>query len=159
MPICRFSALRLAAVALGLLAVDCASAQQTSTPDLPSDIPVKLKPAEESFDFTKREVMIPMRDGVGLHTVILLPKGVTHAPLLLTRTPYGASKAVSQNDSSHLQSVVPSGDDIVAVSGYIRVFQDVRGKYGSAGSYVMNRPLRGPLNSSATDHSTDTYDT
>ena len=163
MPICRFSALRLAAVtlgvSLGLLAFDLACAQQASTPDLPSDIPVKLKPAEASFDFTKREVMIPMRDGVGLHTVILLPKGVTHAPLLLTRTPYGASKAVSQTDSSHLQSVVPWGDDIVAVSGYIRVYQDVRGKYGSAGSYVMNRPLRGPLNNSTTDHSTDTYDT
>jgi putative CocE/NonD family hydrolase len=45
------------------------------------------------------------------------------------------------------------------VSGYIRVFQDVRGKYGSEGSYVLNRPLRGPLNSSTTDQSTDTWDT
>ena len=39
------------------------------------------------------------------------------------------------------------------------MYQDVRGKYGSEGNYVMNRPLRGPLNRSATDHSTDTYDT
>jgi len=127
--------------------------------DLPSDIPAKLQPAEASFDFAKRDVMIPMRDGVKLHTVILLPKGLAHAPLLLTRTPYGASKAVNGTDSSHLESVLPWGDDIVAVSGYIRVYQDVRGKYGSEGSYVMNRPLRGPLNNSATDHSTDTYDT
>jgi putative CocE/NonD family hydrolase len=127
--------------------------------DLPSDIPAKLAPAEESFDFIKRDVMIPMRDGIKLHTVILLPKRLTHAPMLLTRTPYGASKAASGADSTHLESVVPWGDDIVAVSGYIRVYQDVRGKYGSEGSYVMNRPLRGPLNNSATDHSTDTYDT
>jgi len=127
--------------------------------DLPSDIPAKLAPAEESFDFIKRDVMIPTRDGVKLHTVILLPKRLTHAPMLLTRTPYGASKAASGADSTHLESVVPWGDDIVAVSGYIRVYQDVRGKYGSEGSYVMNRPLRGPLNNSATDHSTDTYDT
>ena len=145
---------RLIAVALGLLAAAPAFAE-----DLPSDIPAKLKPAEEAFDFTKRDVMIPMRDGVKLHTIILLPKGLTHAPLLLTRTPYGASKSVSQADSTHLQSVLPWGDDIVTMSGYLRVYQDVRGKYGSEGNYVMNRPLRGPLNNSATDHSTDTYDT
>ncbi len=95
--------------------------------DLPSDIPAKLQPAEESFDFAKRDVMIPMRDGIKLHTVIFLPKGLTHAPLLLTRTPYGASKAVSETESTHLESVLPWGDDIVSVSGYIRVFQDVRG--------------------------------
>lgn len=143
---------------MGILASSVVLAQQPAT-DLPSDIPAKLKPAEQEFDFAKRDVMIPMRDGVKLHTVILLPKGLTHAPLLLTRTPYGASKAISQNDSTHLDSVLPGSDDIVALSGYIRVYQDVRGKYGSEGSYVMNRPLRGPLNSSATDHSTDTYDT
>jgi uncharacterized protein len=149
---------RVIAVAIGILVSSLVLAQQPSS-DLPSDIPGKLKPAEQEFDFAKRDVMIPMRDGVKLHTVILLPKGLTHAPLLLTRTPYGASKAVAQNDSTHLDSVVPWGDDIVALSGYIRVYQDVRGKYGSEGSYVMSRPLRGPLNNSATDHSTDTYDT
>jgi len=143
---------------LGILACGVGLAQQVA-PDLPSDIPAKLQPAEQEFDFTKRDVMIPMRDGVKLHTVILLPKGLTRAPLLLTRTPYGASKAVTQSDSTHLDSVLPWGDDIVAFSGYIRVYQDIRGKYGSEGSYVMNRPLRGPLNNSTTDHSTDTYDT
>lgn len=142
-----------------IAAAACLLAAASFAQDLPSDIPARLAPAEESFDFAKRDVMIPMRDGVKLHTVILLPKGLTHAPLLLTRTPYGASKAVSGADSAHLESVVPWGDDIVAVSGYIRVYQDVRGKYGSEGNYVMNRPLRGPLNNSATDHSTDTYDT
>jgi hypothetical protein len=48
---------------------------------------------------------------------------------------------------------------VFAVGGYIRVFQDVRGKYGSEGEYFMTRPLRGPLNSTNTDNSTDAYDT
>ena len=43
--------------------------------------------------------------------------------------------------------------------GYIRVMQDVRGKTWIEGDYVMTRPLRGPLNDTAVDHSTDTYDT
>ena len=43
--------------------------------------------------------------------------------------------------------------------GYIRVFQDIRGKYGSEGDYVITRPLRGPLNPTATDHTTDAWDT
>ena len=146
------------AVAAAALAVG-----QAVTPparaDLPSDIPGKLDAADEAFDFVKRDVMIPMRDGVKLHTVILLPRGQQNLPLLLTRTPYGASSAVEKRHSTHLGSILPSGDDVVAVSGYIRVFQDVRGKYGSEGSYVMNRPLRGPLNGSDTDQSTDTWDT
>jgi putative CocE/NonD family hydrolase len=103
--------------------------------------------------------MIPMRDGIKLHTVILVPKGVTRAPILLTRTPYGATMSTTRAESAHLKAVLPYGDDVVSVSGYIRVYQDVRGKYGSEGNYVMNRPLRGPLNASATDHSTDTWDT
>ena len=50
-------------------------------------------------------------------------------------------------------------DELVARDGYIRVLQDVRGKHGSEGDYVMTRPLRGPLNGAAVDHATDTYDT
>ncbi len=56
-------------------------------------------------------------------------------------------------------AILPQGDEVFVAEGYIRVFQDVRGKYGSEGEYFMTRPLRGPLNSSATDHSTDAYDT
>ncbi len=54
---------------------------------------------------------------------------------------------------------LPQGDEVFVMDGYIRVFQDVRGKYGSEGDYVMTRPLKGPLNASAVDHSTDAYDT
>ena len=56
-------------------------------------------------------------------------------------------------------ATLPQGDEVFVADGYIRVFQDVRGKYGSEGDYVMTRPLRGPLNSSEVDHSTDAYDT
>ena len=61
--------------------------------------------------------------------------------------------------SPHLTEVVPQMVEIAARDGYIIVWQDVRGKYGSEGDYVMNRPLQGPLNHSGVDHATDTYDT
>ncbi len=126
------------------------------------DIPAEFKIAEESFDHHRREVEMAMRDGVKLHTVILIPKapgGAGKMPILLTRTPYDADKATTRAASPRLQAVVSSADDVVALAGYIRVFQDVRGKYGSEGEYVMNRPLRGPLNPTAVDHATDTWDT
>jgi putative CocE/NonD family hydrolase len=127
--------------------------------DLPNDIPDKFEASNESFDFIRRDAMIPMRDGVKLHTVILVPKGAHAAPILLTRTPYGATRSTTLNHSTHMTSVLPRGDDILSMSGYVRVFQDVRGKYDSEGAYVMARPIRGALNDSATDHSTDTWDT
>ncbi len=110
-------------------------------------------------DYAIRDLMIPMRDGVRLHTIIVVPKGATQAPILLTRTPYDASGHIQRNQSPHVQAIVPHGDDVFIADGYIRVFQDVRGKYGSEGEYVTTRPLRGPLNPTAVDHSTDTYDT
>ena len=103
--------------------------------------------------------MIPMRDGVKLFTVIMLPKGARDAPMLLTRTPYNASKRVTRNKSPHLIASLPQGDEFFAADGYIRVFQDVRGKYGSEGAFVMTRPVRGPLNPTATDETTDAWDT
>ena len=106
--------------------------------------------------------MIPMRDGVKLHTVILVPKGAKNAPILLTRTPYNANDLTTHAHSSHLGPILYGYDnatDVIVEGGYIRVIQDVRGKYGSEGDYVMNRPLHGPLNPTPVDHSTDTYDT
>ncbi|WP_409975971.1 CocE/NonD family hydrolase [Xanthomonas graminis] len=110
-------------------------------------------------DYVKREVMIPMRDGVKLHTVIVLPKGAQHAPMLLTRTPYDASSRASRLASPHMRDLLPQGDEVFVDGGYIRVFQDIRGKYGSQGDYVMTRPLRGSLNGSKVDHATDAWDT
>ena len=145
----------LAGLALGT-AADGAPAPPA---DLPSDIPAHFERAVPAMDFVKRDVMITMRDGIALHTVIVLPRGARGAPMLLTRTPYGASSDAAVNNSTHLKAVLSIGNDTVVDGGYIRVYQDVRGKYGSKGSYVMNRPLRGPLNASRTDHSTDTFDT
>ena len=100
-----------------------------------------------------------MRDGVKLYTVIVIPKGAKNAPILFTRTPYDAAHRAARNQSEHMLAILPQGDEVFVADGYIRVFQDVRGKYGSEGDYVMTRPLRGPLNHSEVDHSTDAYDT
>jgi uncharacterized protein len=123
------------------------------------DIPKSFSFPRGSYDYVKREVMIPMRDGVKLFTVIMLPKGARNAPILLTRTPYNASKRVERNQSPSMLASLPQGDEVFAADGYIRVFQDVRGKYKSEGNYVMTRPVRGPLNPDATDHVTDAWDT
>jgi len=64
--------------------------------DLPSETPSSFTPVTTSFDYIKRDVMIPMRDGVKLHTVIVLPRGAKNAPMLLTRTPYSATAQTSQ---------------------------------------------------------------
>jgi predicted acyl esterase len=112
-----------------------------------------------SYDYVRREVMIPMRDGVKLYTVIILPKGAHDAPILFTRTPYNASKRTQRSQTIHMLATLPQGDEVFAADGYIRVFQDVRGKYKSEGEYVMTRPVRGPLNPTETDHVTDAYDT
>ena len=129
---------------------------------LKSDIPATFTPRTESFDHVRRTAMIPMRDGVKLYTVILVPKGAKGAPILLTRTPYSAKALTSHMESTQLASVLFGYDnatDVIIEGGYIRVVQDVRGKYDSEGEYVMNRPLRGPLNPTNVDHATDTYDT
>jgi len=130
------------------------------TPPMAPDITGKKFVAPTSaYDFEKRDVMIPMRDGVKLHTVIVVPKGARNAPILLTRTPYDASGRSSRMDSPRMIDILPEGDEVFVRGGYIRVFQDVRGKYGSQGDYVMTRPLRGPLNGTKVDHSTDAWDT
>jgi uncharacterized protein len=129
------------------------------TPPLAPDVPPKFEPPTRDADFEKRVVMIPMRDGVKLHTVIIVPRGAKRAPMVLTRTPYDADKRAGREPSKLMASTVGKGDDMLVAGGYIRVYQDVRGKHGSEGDYVMTRPLRGPLNDSKVDHSTDAYDT
>ncbi len=146
-----------------LVFAETTTAQRPSqTPTLPSERPEKLEPTNYGFDYVRREVMIPMRDGVKLHTVILVPKGAKNAPILLTRTPYNASELTTHTQSSHLGPSLYGYDnatDVIVEGGYIRVVQDIRGKYGSEGDYVMNRPLHGPQNPTPVDHATDTYDT
>ena len=146
------------AVGVAGIAVSSLAAQQQTTPLTP-DIPARFEAPTTGYDYVKREVMIPMRDGVKLHTVIVVPKGARNAPMLLTRTPYNASARAQRNASPSIVATLTLFDELFAADGYIRIYQDVRGKYGSEGEYVMTRPLRGPLNNSSVDHSTDAYDT
>ena len=97
-----------------------------------------------------RFVMIPMRDGVSLNTSVCEPTG-PHGPLpfLLTRTPYGIAA----------DTVVPDSYRFLAADGYIFVSQDIRGRYGSEGQFIMNHPLHDPADPKGVDESTDTYDT
>jgi putative CocE/NonD family hydrolase len=156
----------LPAVLFASILLAGSAAAQTPPPSnsetLPSETPAHLEPVTDSFDYTRREVMIPMRDGTKLHTVILIPKGAKNAPILLTRTPYNATDLTTHSFSSHLGPSLNGYDnalEVILEGGYIRVVQDIRGKYGSEGDYVMNRPLHGPLNPTTVDHATDTYDT
>jgi hypothetical protein len=152
---------RVVVLAIALCMLGFSAAAQTSA-GLPSETPSTFTPVTSSFDYVKRDVMIPMRDGVRLHTIIVLPKGAKNAPMLLTRTPYNAKVQVSHAESSHLGPSLWGYDnatEVIVGGGYIRVVQDVRGKYGSEGDYVMTRPLHGPLNPTPVDHATDTYDT
>jgi putative CocE/NonD family hydrolase len=151
--------------AIGFVAPSTAQQQQqppSKPATLPSETPATLQPVAAGFDYTRRDVMIPMRDGVKLHTVVLVPKGAKGAPILLTRTPYNATELTTHAQSAHLGPILTGYDnatDVIVDGGYIRVVQDVRGKYGSEGDYVMNRPLHGPQNPTMVDHATDTYDT
>jgi putative CocE/NonD family hydrolase len=151
----------IALLAVSLHSTVSAQAPQAGTEykPLPSDIPEKFTASKDGYDYIKRDVMIPMRDGVKLHTVIVIAKGAKDAPILLTRTPYNASGRVVRSESPHMINALPEGDELFVRDGYIRVFQDIRGKYGSEGTYVMTLPVIGPLNNSGVDEVTDAYDT
>jgi putative CocE/NonD family hydrolase len=141
-----------------LLCAYCGSVAAQTPLDTP-DMPKKYEAPKTGYDYEKRDVMIPMRDGVKLFTVIVVPKGVHNAPIILTRTPYNAAGRAARFHSPFILATLPQGDEVFVADGYIRVFQDIRGKNGSEGDFFMTRPLRGPLNSSSTDESTDAYDT
>ena len=149
----KSSALALAAV----LASAAAAAAQTlpMTPDIPAQF---VMPTIQN-DWIKRTVMIPMRDGTRLYTVIVMAKGTRDAPILLTRTPYNAKMRAERFASPHIVGELAQMDEPFVTDGYIRVYQDIRGKYGSEGDYVVTRPLIGPLNDTKIDHTTDTWDT
>jgi putative CocE/NonD family hydrolase len=152
---------RCLALAAALLGISLTVIAQNS-PAYPSETPAHFQPTNAGFDYQRRDVMISMRDGVKLHTVILVPNGAKNAPILLTRTPYDATALTSHEQSSHLGPILQGYDnavDVIVDGGYIRVVQDIRGKYGSEGDFIMNRPIHGPQNPTPIDESTDTYDT
>ena len=112
------------------------------------------KPVAFSALFVKTDAMIPMRDGVKLHTEIYAPKSATEKlPLFLTRTPYGLGD--DEAGYSHLLGLYRE----MFADGYIFVLQDIRGRYDSEGQFVMRRPPRDRADAKSIDEGTDTYDT
>ncbi len=106
--------------------------------------------------YDKQEVMIPMRDGVRLHTAIYAPRDRSRSyPILLLRTPYSCRP---YGADKYRTSLGP--DTTFAEDGYIFVYQDVRGRYLSEGTFADVRPHLTVKNSpSDIDESSDTYDT
>ncbi|HEY2470268.1 MAG TPA: CocE/NonD family hydrolase [Terracidiphilus sp.] len=139
----------------------CAASAVAQQNNLPADdlSPDFKAPAVEK-DYIKRVEMIRMRDGVKLYTVIVIPKGAKDAPILLDRTPYDAAKRAVRSESSHMLEALPLSDEVFVKAGYIIVYQDVRGKYGSEGPYLMTPPPVGSgYNPSGADDTTDGWDT
>lgn len=103
--------------------------------------------------------MIPMRDGVKLHTVVMIPANAdTDLPILVQRTPYGAAYTnMREGDSADLSNNLYYGN--MAKEGYIFVFQDIRGKYRSEGYMQIHQPIIHLSEPGAVDESTDAYDT
>ncbi len=155
-----FLLVTLSACALSSASITgAAEAAAPKSATVTSDIPDKFVIPELNADYEKRVEMIPMRDGTRLYTVIVVPKGAKNAPIVLTRTPYNAKSRANRKDSPSMLSTLPLSDEIFVKDGYIRVYQDIRGKYGSEGDYIVNRPPVGPLNPTKVDHTTDAWDT
>ncbi|MEO8333441.1 MAG: CocE/NonD family hydrolase [bacterium] len=110
-----------------------------------------VAPTRTPLEFDKREEMIPMRDGVKLHTLIFTQKGITEArPFLLNRTPYGIAGNARAMNGPYAE---------LADDGYIFVFQDIRGRFTSEGQFEMLRPPRDKTVKRSIDEGSDTYDT
>jgi len=106
-------------------------------------------------NYTKYEHLIPMRDGVRLHTRVYVPKDDSELwPIVFTRTPYGLKPYGVDNYTD------PSGSFLgLAKDRFILVTQDVRGRYGSEGKYVHVRPFNPDKGPKDTDENSDAFDT
>src|SRR6187399_3021440 len=135
-----------------------AQAPAPITPMTP-DVIDKYEQTLPGADFIRREAMIPMRDGTKLFTVVVMKKGTTKAPILLSRSPYDAHHSTHRVESQSITDILEVMDAEFVNDGYIRVYQDIRGLHGSEGQWVLNRPLAGPVNDTGIDESTDAYDT
>ncbi len=125
-----------------------------------NDIPRTFESRTAAFNHKRVEAMVPMRDGVKLFTIILTPDEPDEPmPMVLTRTPYNAAARASRTSSPDIAMVLPAADGELVRDGYIVVYQDVRGRYGSQGKYIVTMPVRGPFNTGKVDQVTDTWDT
>ena len=111
-----------------------------------------VQPQYQRQPFTQQEVMIPMRDGVKLQTLLFTPQHASGPlPILLERTPYGVTDA---------EKVLGHGEfDELIADGYIFVVQNIRGRFKSEGTFVMQRPVRDRRDPKSIDEATDAYDT
>ena len=115
-------------------------------------VPARLQqpPVSAADRFEVSDVMIPARDGVRLHTKIFTSRNQAGPlPIILKRTPYGIDGSASTFNAYF---------KALADEGYIFVFQDIRGKFGSEGTFVMQRPPRAAGDTRSLDEGTDTYD-
>jgi len=150
----------LAALALSTtLLSGIARADSAPVTAMTPDVVDKYDPVLPAADYIRRDVMVPMRDGTKLYTVIVMKKGAKNAPIVLWRSPYDAHGDAARGHSLRLVDLIPAMDAPLVEDGYIRVYQDIRGMHRSEGQFVMNRPLAGPLNPTGIDESTDAYDT
>jgi len=116
-----------------------------------ASIPRAQQTPAPSDRYVVRDVMVPTRDGTKLFTRIYTPKDQTGPlPMIMHRTPYGNDGAIGRLNV-YMRAL--------ADEGYIFVFQDIRGKFKSEGTFVMQRPARPPGDERAIDEGTDTYDT
>ena len=150
--------LRAAAALLPLAIASAAAAQQPMTPMTP-DVVADYDSVLPEADYVKRVAMVPMRDGTKLYTVIVMKKGTSNGPIILSRTPYDAKGSLSRTGSQSVVDILPIMFKEFVNDGYIIVEQDIRGMHHSEGQFVMNRPIVGPLNNTGIDESTDAYDT
>jgi putative CocE/NonD family hydrolase len=110
------------------------------------------QPVQPDDKYSRKEVMITMRDGIKLHTVIYTPKVQTEKlPFLMLRTPYGVNTYPSPEKQTYVKDM--------AAEGYIFVYQDIRGRYLSEGKFEMQRFSRDKRKSKSIDEASDTYDT
>ena len=121
---------------IGLILSACYTVAQTET---------------DTLTYSRQEILMPMRDGIKLNTVIYSPDGVSEPiPFLFLRTPYGVNGMRSPNMDPYISDM--------AKEGYIFVFQDIRGRYKSEGKFEMQRIMRDKKDPKSIDESTDTYD-
>jgi putative CocE/NonD family hydrolase len=146
----RFPRTHSIAAALLVAAAPRVAPAQTVAPTA-AQVAARQRVDSIAATFEKTEVMVPMRDGVKLHTAIYAPKNRTGPlPIIFVRTPYGIAAGPLAIGSQYAE---------LAQEGYVFAFQDIRGRFASEGQFVMLRPMRDRKDKKAIDESTDTYDT
>lgn len=141
--------MKLSQIILTLFALLPLQAQSPLSPEILEAI------AAVQAQYSKQEFMVPMRDGARLHTTVYSPNDLgSDYPFLITRTPYGSKP---YGAASYKEELAPY--PALSEEGFIFVFQDVRGRYRSEGSFVNMRPHNPNKKVGEVDENSDTFDT